>query len=57
MDKLSIALKFSLILLVLCIVCIIIVDKGTLEFYLTIAATAICVVIATVSLILIKRKK
>lgn len=57
MDKLRYFLYFSLVLLVMSIICLIIVDKLTLEFYITLASVIIFAVIAVISTIMLIRRK
>ena len=57
MDKLKFFLYASIVLLVMCVICLLITDIFTLEFWMAVAATAICAVVAVVCAIMIRRKK
>ena len=47
----------SILLLVLSVVCVIITEKFTLEFYISVASVAICAIVTTGSIIAMKRRK
>ncbi|MBP5308061.1 MAG: hypothetical protein J6Z34_02880 [Clostridia bacterium] len=57
MDKLRYFLYMSILLLVLSVVCVIITEKFTLEFYISVASVAICAIVTTGSIIAMKRRK
>lgn len=58
MDKIGFFVKFAIVLAVLSIVCLFIVEPLSLEFYITVAALAACIVVIVVgAVILYKRNK
>ncbi|MBQ9481403.1 MAG: hypothetical protein IJU84_04495 [Clostridia bacterium] len=57
MDKLRYFLYMSILLLVLSVVCIIITEKFTLEFYISVASAAILAIVMAGSIIAMKRRK
>ncbi len=57
MDKLRFFLYFAIVLLVLCLICLLLVQPLTLEFWLTAASAGICAVVALCCVLIMRRKK
>lgn len=57
MEKLGFFIRFALIVEILAVIALIIVPKPSTEFYLTLTAAILCLLIIVVGTILIRQRK